>query len=132
MRKHGTGRDGRRHHAGGNRPTIARRRAFPAHLELLQDRTVLSTLTVLNALDSGAGSLRDTIKAASSGDTIAFAPSLNYQTITLTSGELAISKSLDIAGPGAGSLAISGNNHTGSSTSTRTSTSQRRSSRSPA
>ena len=109
MRKHGTGRDGRRHHAGGNRPTIARRRAFPAHLELLQDRTVLSTLTVLNALDSGAGSLRDTIRAASSGDTIQFDSSLSGQTITLTSGELAIAKSLDIEGLGANQLTISGN-----------------------
>ena len=62
-----------------------------------------------NALDSGAGSLRAAIKAASSGDTIVFAPSLNGQTITLTSGELAISKSLDIEGPGPDKLAISGN-----------------------
>ena len=43
------------------------------------------------------------------GDTIVFAPSLNGQTITLTSDELAIKKSLDIEGPGAGLLAISGN-----------------------
>ena len=109
-----------------------RRSSFVPRLEVLEDRTVLSTLTVMNNLDSGAGSLRDAIKNANIGDTIVFAPSLDGQTITLTSGELAISKSLDIAGPGAGSLAISGNNHTGSSTSTRTSTSQRRSSRSPA
>src|SRR5205823_4912443 len=50
-----------------------------------------------------------TIKHASSGDTIVFNPSLDGQTITLTSGELAISKSLDIEGPGASLLAISGN-----------------------
>ena len=87
----------RRHQTGKKRPARAR----PV-LELLEDRTVLSTLTVLNALDSGAGSLRDTIKAASSGDTILFDSSLSGQTITLTSGELAITKSLDIEGPGAG------------------------------
>jgi hypothetical protein len=100
----------RRYHPGTKRPARAR----PV-LELLEDRTVLSTLTVLNALDSGAGSLRDAIKAASSGDMIQFDSGLSGQTITLTSGELAITKSLDIEGPTPGSdgkllLAISGNN----------------------
>jgi hypothetical protein len=80
-------------------------------IQVLEDRTVPSTLTVLNNLDSGAGSLRDTIKHADSGDTIVFAASLYGQTITLTSDELAINKSLDIEGPGAGLLAVSGNNH---------------------
>ena len=83
---------------------------FLPQLEVLEDRTLPSTLTVLNTLDSGAGSLRATITAAKNGDTIAFAPSLDGQTITLTSGELAISKSLAIEGPGASLLAISGNN----------------------
>jgi hypothetical protein len=79
-------------------------------LELLEDRTVLSTLTVLNALDSGAGSLRDAIRNARSGDTIQFDSGLTGQTITLTSGELAITKHMDIEGPGPDKLAISGNN----------------------
>jgi hypothetical protein len=70
---------------------------------------VLSTLTVLNANDNGPGSLRDTITNAKSGDTIAFAPSLQGQTITLTSDQLTLNKSLDIEGPGANLLAISGN-----------------------
>ena len=43
------------------------------------------------------------------GDTIDFAPSLDGQTITLTSGELLINKNLTIAGPGAGELTVSGN-----------------------
>ena len=85
------------------------RRSFVPRLEILEDRTVPSTLKVTNNLDSGAGSLRDTIKTAKSSDTIVFAPSLNGQTITLTSGELAISNSMDIEGPGSGLLAISGN-----------------------
>jgi hypothetical protein len=63
----------------------------------------------MNNLDSGAGSLRDAITHDKDGDTIVFAPSLNGQAITLTSGELAINKSLDIEGPGAGLLTISGN-----------------------
>jgi hypothetical protein len=78
-------------------------------LEALEDRTLPTTLTVLNALDSGAGSLRDAIGHAKDGDTIVFAPGLDGQTITLTSGELAIKKSLDIEGPGADNLAVSGN-----------------------
>src|SRR5262249_48141202 len=79
--------------------------------EALEDRTVLSTLTVLNNLDKGAGSLRDTIANASSGDTIVFAPGLDGQTITLTSDQLTLTKSLDIEGPGSSLLAISGNDH---------------------
>jgi hypothetical protein len=78
-------------------------------LEILEERTVPSTLTVTNPLDSGVGSLRASITGAKSGDTIDFAPSLDGQTITLTSDELTINKSLDIEGPGAGLLAISGN-----------------------
>src|SRR5207249_10881525 len=55
------------------------------------------------------GSLRDTITNAKSGETINFAPALAGQTITLTSDQLTINKSLDIDGPGASLLAISGN-----------------------
>ncbi|MFL5340385.1 MAG: hypothetical protein ACJ8F7_09560 [Gemmataceae bacterium] len=68
-----------------------------------------SKLTVLNNHDGGAGSLRDTIGRAHDGDTIVFAAGLAGQTITLTSDELAIKKSLDIEGPGADKLAVSGN-----------------------
>jgi hypothetical protein len=68
-----------------------------------------STITVTNNLDSGAGSLRADIAAAQSGDTINFAPSLDRETITLTSGYLAISNNLTIQGPGASLLTISGN-----------------------
>src|SRR6266851_7675619 len=88
---------------------VRRRPSFVPRLESLEDRTVLSTLTVLNNLDSGAGSLRDAIGHAKDGDTIVFAAGLNGQTITLTSDELAIKKSLDIEGPGADKLAVSGN-----------------------
>jgi predicted outer membrane repeat protein len=79
-------------------------------LECLEDRWLPSTLTVLNNLDSGAGSLRAEIAAAHIGDTIVFAPSLDGQTITLTSGELLIKHNLTITGPGARQLAVSGNN----------------------
>jgi hypothetical protein len=82
-------------------------------LEVLEGRAVpakvtATTWTVTNNLDSGAGSLRAEIAAANPGDTIAFAPGLDGQTIRLTSGELTVTRSLSIQGPGAGLLAISG------------------------
>jgi hypothetical protein len=77
---------------------------------VLEDRTVLSVLTVLNNADSGTGSLRAAIAAAQSGDTIVFDPSLAYQTISLSSGPLALGNNLTINGLGANVLAISGNN----------------------
>src|SRR5262249_12612974 len=97
----------------GSRSLASQRHQFRPRLEGLEDRTVLGTLTVLNTLDNGAGSLRDTITGAQSGDTIVFAPSLDGQTITLTSDRLVINKSLDIQGPGASLLAISGDNASG-------------------
>jgi CSLREA domain-containing protein len=76
---------------------------------------VPSTLTVTTSADEtnpndGVLSLREAIAAAHNGDTIVFAPSLDGQTITLTSGELLIKHNVTIAGPGAGNLTISGNN----------------------
>jgi hypothetical protein len=80
-------------------------------LEVLEDRTVPSTLTVTSAADDGsAGTLRAVIAGASGGDIINFDPSLAGQAIALTGGELAITRSLDIEGPGADQLTVSGNN----------------------
>jgi hypothetical protein len=84
-------------------------RSFVPRLEILEDRTVLSIWTVTSPADSGDGSLRATIAAAQSADQIVFDPSLQGQTITLSSGELDITKDLDIEGLGADQLAISGN-----------------------
>lgn len=66
-----------------------------------------ATLTVTNTNDSGAGSLRDAIANAASGDTITFDLAVPA-TIALTSGELFIDKSLTIEGPGANDLSIRG------------------------
>src|SRR6516164_3083671 len=93
----------------GSRSQASQRHRFRPKLEGLEGRTVLSTLTVLNTLDKGAGSLREAITKAKDGDTIVFAPSLDGQTITLTSDQITINNSLDIEGPVASLLAISGN-----------------------
>lgn len=64
-------------------------------------------ITVLNTNDSGAGSLRQAITDALSGETINFGIT---GTITLTSAELFINKNLTISGPGAGVVIISSAN----------------------
>ncbi|WP_341528214.1 choice-of-anchor Q domain-containing protein [Nostoc sp. UHCC 0302] len=70
----------------------------------------MSIITVNNTNDNGAGSLRDALVEAESGDTIAFASKLAGKKITLTSGELIIKKDLTIDGAGAPNLTLSGNN----------------------
>ena len=67
------------------------------------------SITVLNNNDAGPGSLRQAIADVCPGGTIDFAPALNGQTITLTSGQLAVDKSLTILGPGPETLAVDGN-----------------------
>jgi hypothetical protein len=71
------------------------------------ERVHAVTLTVTNTADNGAGSLRAAIAAASDGDTIQFDAALNGQTVTLTSGELVLDKSISISGPGPNLLAVS-------------------------
>ena len=73
-------------------------------------RGTLATVTVTNSNDSGPGSLRSAIGSAAAGDIIQFASSLANQTITLTSGQLVIDKSLTIDAVSATNLTISGNN----------------------
>jgi hypothetical protein len=64
--------------------------------------------TVTNCNDSGSGSLRQAVIDAASGDTVDFALSPVCSTITLTSGEIEITKNLTISGPVANALAVSG------------------------
>jgi predicted outer membrane repeat protein len=85
------------------------RAGFRPRLEALEDRWLPSTLTVTDTQNSGRGSLRAEIAAAQNGDTIVFSPKLDGKTITLTTGELDLTKNLTIQGPGAGQLTISGN-----------------------
>jgi hypothetical protein len=90
-------RERRRTHGAARKPA-----SFRPRLEDLEGRDVPSILTVTNTLDSGKGSLRYEISQANNGDTIVFGFSkkLSNQTITLTSGELVIDKSLTIKGQG--------------------------------
>ncbi len=97
-----------RSHRDSARRALARRRRFAPALDALECRALLSTLVVSNANDSGAGSLRQQIADASGGDTITFSNKVKGQTITLTSGELNVTSSITIQGPGAGKLAVSG------------------------
>ncbi len=96
---------------GKRRPGIGRRSARSApRLEALEARMVLSTLTVTSTADDGSsGTLRSRIAAASPGSTIVFDHKLAGETIALKSGALQVNKSLDIEGPGASQLTISGN-----------------------
>ena len=99
---------------GAARPPPLRARP---RFELLEVRTVPSTFTVTNILDDGsAGSLRSAINQANAApgpDSVAFAPRL-AGTIALepTRGELDITGSLTIDGPGSDRLTVSGNNAT--------------------
>jgi hypothetical protein len=63
-----------------------------------------ATITVTSADDTGAGTLRQAIVDAASGDTINF--SSGFTTIILTSDELLINKSLTINGSGANLLTV--------------------------
>jgi hypothetical protein len=97
---------------------FARRRMFPRkrpielRLEHLEDRTSLNAppLLVTNLNVSGNGSLRAAVQTdANPGSTIDFAKGL-HGTILVTSGDLDITASTTINGPGAYQIAVSGNN----------------------
>jgi predicted outer membrane repeat protein len=78
-----------------------------------------ATFTVTNTSDSGSGSLRQAVldsNSAAGTDNIVFDASFNTpQTITLTTGDIVFSNSVNanvtITGPGANLLTVSGNNN---------------------
>ncbi len=78
----------------------------------LQGITACATNPIVTTnADTGAGSLRKAIEDACAGSTITFdmTPGHVVSPITLTSGELLISKQLTIQGPGQNLLTVSGN-----------------------
>ncbi|WP_197526772.1 beta strand repeat-containing protein, partial [Botrimarina colliarenosi] len=100
--------------ASGRSPSKAFRpgRSLLTHtlrFEPLEDRRMLATFGVINLADSGGGSLREAISQANSSpgqDTILFLGAATSGTIALTSGELEITDSLTITGPGQNQLSI--------------------------
>jgi len=72
---------------------------------LIAVSTQAATITVTNTDDGGAGSLRQAIAGAHNGDTIRFEVT---GTITLSTGELLVDKSVNISGPGSDNLTVAG------------------------
>ena len=79
---------------------------FLSALCLIALSTQAATITVINTNDSGAGSLRQALADTIDGDTIDFAVT---GTITLTTDELLLDKSITISGPGSDNLTVDGN-----------------------
>ncbi len=99
----------------GRRRPVRRCRLTRLWPEILEDRALLSSIfTVTDNSDSptDTGSLRYAINNATSGSTIEFASSVTSP-ITLANGVLTIGTNLDIEGPGANNLTITGNNTSG-------------------
>lgn len=67
-----------------------------------------NTITVTSTADSGAGTLRAALASATNGDTINFSLTTPAR-ITLTTGELVVSNSISIIGPGPSNLRVDGN-----------------------
>jgi hypothetical protein len=67
--------------------------------------SAITSVTVENSNDSGAGSLRDAIATVESGGTVVIPASLSSP-IQLTSGQIVIDKDVTITGPGARNLEI--------------------------
>src|SRR6266550_4102785 len=67
-----------------------------------------ATITVTSTADSGANTLRQALANANDGDTIDFSVT-TPATITLTSGELLVNKSVTISAPGDDQLSVNGN-----------------------
>lgn len=68
-----------------------------------------NTITVTAIVDNGPGTLRQALTDVCNGGTISFAAPLADQTITLTSTELSITKTVTLTNPDAPNLKISGN-----------------------
>src|SRR5262245_52740058 len=94
----------------GRRLKRHRRLDFTPRLEALEDRTVPSTFLVENLADSGPGSLRQAVLDANAqpGADQIFFTGQAHGTIT-PGGQLDVTDDLEIRGPGAELVAVSGN-----------------------
>src|SRR5262249_18538843 len=96
-----------------SRPRSSPDRRYQPCVDALEDRQLLTTLTVTTAADNVAapppGSLRAALMAANNGDVINFAPGLAGQTIALTGALPALTQSgLTITAAGVSGLIVSG------------------------
>lgn len=66
----------------------------------------MATITVTSNANQGSGSLREAISIAKDGDTIKFAKNLAQKTITLTTGQLILGKSITLDGQNVPGLTI--------------------------
>src|SRR4051794_8133768 len=78
-------------------------------MERAQAGPIAAVIAVKNTNDSGPDSLRAAVAVANAADSIVFQLPV-HSTITLTSGELTVTKTLTIDGSMAPDLALSGNN----------------------
>src|SRR5262249_36957165 len=99
-----------------SRPAVARFRRSPPRphlprlgIEALDDRCLPSTFTVTNLFDSGSGSLRQAVSAPNANPRADSTAVAVTGTSGLTSGQLDITDSVTINGPGASALTVSGN-----------------------
>jgi fibronectin-binding autotransporter adhesin len=95
---------GRVHDRGAESARL-RRKARKTSSGIVARRTLAHTIVVTNTADDGSGSLRQALALAANGDTINITAK---GTITLTSGELLVDKSVTIRGPGATKLIVNG------------------------
>jgi hypothetical protein len=91
-------------------PTIRGSARHRLAIDLLEDRLAPAVLTVTTLLDNIAGSLRAEVFLAKDGDVVQFDASLSGQ-ITLTTGEIDVTQSITINGPGSDVIAVSGNHN---------------------
>jgi hypothetical protein len=92
------------------RPRLCKLLAMVVVLALCAVPGMAATVTVTSLADDGSpGTLRSVISAAVSGDTINFGVTGTITLDCANFGTLEINKNLTISGPGASSLAVSGN-----------------------
>ncbi len=94
---------------GGPYTVTANTRGATPAIDFTLSNTCGAVMTVTNNADSGGGSLRWSVANTCDGGVVRFDAALENQTIALTTGQIEITRTLTIDGPGADKLAVSGN-----------------------